>query len=132
MGHPSLKKVPMARRSMAVADVKEILVQWDAGEGISSIARTLGYTRPTVRKYLRAAEEVGLRRGGQHYQEPGWERLAQAALANAAQQRGPSAATAEEAECHNYLAQWVGEVRLSVLHRRLRDEHGLTASWGTF
>jgi hypothetical protein len=41
----------MARRSMAVADLKEILVQWDAGEGVSSIARTLGYTRPTVRKY---------------------------------------------------------------------------------
>lgn len=122
----------MARRSMAVADVKEILVQWDAGEGVSSIARTLGYTRPTVRKYLRAAEEVGLQRGGQRCREAGWERLARAALAHAAQQRGPSAATAEVAEYHEYLAQWVGEVRLSVLHQRLRDEHGLAASWGTF
>jgi len=66
----------MARRSMAVAGVKEILVQWDAGEGISSIARSLGYSRPTVRKYLQAAERVGLRRGGRRYREPGWERLA--------------------------------------------------------
>ena len=72
----------MARRRIGVADVKEILVQWDAGEGISSIARSLGYTRPTVRKYLRAAERVGLRRGGQRYREPGWERLARAALMN--------------------------------------------------
>lgn len=122
----------MARRSMAVADVKEILVQWDAGEGISSIARTLGYTRPTVRKYLRAAEQVGLRRGEQRCREPGWERLAWAALAQVAQQRAPSAASTEVAEYHDYLAQRVGEVRLSVLHQRLRDEHGLAASWGTF
>ena len=40
----------MARRRMTVADVKEILVAWDAGEGVSAIARMLGYTRPTVRK----------------------------------------------------------------------------------
>ena len=122
----------MARRSMAVADVKEILVQWDAGEGISSIARALGYTRPTVRKYLRAAARVGLRRGGQRYREPGWERLARAALVEVAQKRTPSAATAEVAQYNDYLAQRVGDVRLSVLHQRLRDEHGLAASWGTF
>ncbi len=40
---------------MGVADIKEILVQWDAGECVSRIARSLGYTRPTVRKYIRAA-----------------------------------------------------------------------------
>ena len=56
----------MARRRMTVADVKEILVGWDAGEAVSGIARRLGYTRPTVRKYVRAAERVGLRRGGEH------------------------------------------------------------------
>ena len=58
----------MARRSMTVADIKEILVQWDAGDDLSRIARTLGYTRPTVRKYIRdgalfrdnAATKLGL------------------------------------------------------------------------
>ena len=122
----------MARRSMAVAGVKEILVQWDAGEGISSIARSLGYSRPTVRKYLQAAERVGLRRGGRRYREPGWELLAWAALAEVGQERAPSAAAAEVAQYHDYLAQRVGTVRLSVLHQRLRDEHGLAASWGAF
>jgi transposase len=132
MGHLLPEEVPMARRSMAVADVKEILVQWDAGEGVSRIARTLGYTRPTVRKYLHAAERVGLRRGERRYREPGWERLARAALAEVAHAREPSAAAAEVAQYHDYLAQRMGEVRLSVLHQRLRDEHGLRASWGTF
>ncbi len=46
--------------------------------------------------------------------------------------RAPSAAAAEAAQYHDYLAQRVGTVRLSVLHQRLRDDHGLAASWGTF
>ncbi len=74
----------MARRSMGVADIKEILVQWDAGEGVSRIARSLGYTRPTVRKYIRAAQEVGLRRGSRQYGEAEWERLARDAVASVA------------------------------------------------
>ena len=48
----------MARRRMTVLDILEMLVAWDAGEGISPIARRLGYTRATVRKYV-AAEERG-------------------------------------------------------------------------
>ncbi len=31
-----------------MADVKEILVQWDAGEGVSRIARTLGLWEPRI------------------------------------------------------------------------------------
>jgi hypothetical protein len=31
----------MARRSMGMADVKEILVAWDAGEGVGAISRWL-------------------------------------------------------------------------------------------
>ena len=75
---------------------------------------------------------MGLRRGGRRYREPGWELLAWAALAEVGQERAPSAAAAEVAQYHDYLAQRVGTVRLSVLHQRLRDEHGLAASWGAF
>jgi Winged helix-turn helix len=53
----------VARRRMDVADIKEILVAWDAGDNVSRIARRLGYTRPTIRKYIQAAEREGLRRG---------------------------------------------------------------------
>jgi hypothetical protein len=93
----------MGRRRIDVADVKEILVRWDRGAGVSAIARTLEYSRPMVRKYIAAA------------------------------QRHPvGAVTTDVAAFHAYLAQHVGTVRLSVFHQRLRDEHGLAASWGTF
>ena len=132
MGHPLPEEVPMARRRIGVADVKEILVQWDAGEGISSIARSLGYSRPTVRKYLRAATAVGLVWGSRRCGDAAWEGLAHAALVQVARAPSPGAATAAVARYHDYLGQRVGTVRLSVLHQRLRDERGLTASWATF
>lgn len=122
----------MARRRIDVADVKEILVHWDAGVGVSTIARTLGYSRPTVRKYIYAAHRAGLVRGSRHHSEAQWERLAQAVMTQVAHQRAPGAAAAEVAAFHEYLAEQVGSVHLSVLHQRLRDEHGLRASWGTF
>jgi transposase len=38
----------------------------------------------------------------------------------------------EVAQFRAYLEPLVGKVALSVLHQRLRDEHGLRASWATF
>lgn len=115
-----------------MADVKEILVAWDAGESVSAIARRLGYTRLTVRKYGQAAEQVGLRRGGGRRAEAEWEHLAQAALARVAAPARPRPTAAELAEHRAYLERWVGQVQLSVLHQRLRDERGLRASWRSF
>ncbi len=122
----------MARRSMGVADIKEILVQWDAGEGVGRIARSLGYSRPTVRKYVRAAQQVGLHQRSRQRGEAEWERLARDAVAAVTPGRSPGTATSEVARFHEYLERRVGQVRLSVLHQRLRDEHGLAASWATF
>jgi DNA-binding transcriptional regulator LsrR (DeoR family) len=120
-----------------VADVKEILVQWDAGQGISAIGRSLGYTRPTVRRYVEAAQRAGLVRGGQRRREAGWHELAQTVVDQVVAIRSPSAASAEVARFHTYIGERLGPaagpgVRLSVLHQRLRDEQGLEASWGTF
>lgn len=115
-----------------MADVKEILVQWDAGLGVSAIAQALGYSRPTVRKYIEAAGRSGLQRGERRRSEATWERLAADTVQRVSRQREPGTVAKEVAACHDYLATRVGEVRPSVLFQRLRDEQGLTASWGTF
>jgi transposase len=117
---------------MGVADVKEILVQWDGGEDITRIAETLGYSRPTVRKYVRAAEAGGLVRGSRREDEAGWERLARATLARFSEPRPPGAARLAVAGFHDYLAERVGRVKVSVLYQRLHDDRGMAASWGTF
>src|SRR5262245_50543648 len=123
-----LKEVPMARRRMGMADIKEILVAWDAGESVSAIARRLGYTRVRVRKDGRAAEHVGVVRGGGRRSEADWDRLAHAAVARVARHTRATPAADEVARHRDYLERWVGTIHLSVLHQRLRDEHGLRAS----
>ncbi len=122
----------MGRRRITVADIKEVLVAWDAGESVSAIARMFGYTRPTVRKYVHAAVQVGLTRGGGRRGEAEWERLTRAALERVARRRARGAAASEVAAHRAYLEKMVGTVPLSVLHQRLRDERGLRASWRTF
>jgi transposase len=115
-----------------VADIKEILVQWDAGAGVSAIAQSLGYSRPTVRKYVRAAEKAGMARGEGRRRESGWEQLARMVVEQVAAIREPGSASKGVARFHAHLAERVNEVRIAVLYQRLRDEQGLEASWGTF
>lgn len=122
----------MVRRSIRVADIKEILVHWEAGSTISGLAAALGYSRPTVRKYVRTAERAGLVRGSKRLDEVSWERLARAVVAQVGTLRQPGTATTTLAPFHPYLAEHVGQVRLSVLYQRLSDEQRLGVSWATF
>jgi hypothetical protein len=121
----------MARRRMGMTDILEILVAWAAGEGITAITRRLGYSRPTVRKYVVAAQALGLRRGGQRRDEAGWGQLAEAVIAHVAKQRAPGAASAAVAAHHAYLAARVGTLPVAVLHQRFQAERA-AVSWGTF
>ena len=52
----------MARRVIHMNEVMEILYQWHQGASIKGVTRSLGYDRKTVRRYLRAAQDVGLKR----------------------------------------------------------------------
>jgi transposase len=116
---------------MVVADSREILVQWDAGEEVSRIARQLGYSRPTVRKSIRAAEQAGLTRG----QHPA-RKLTGTSSPRRPSPRSPtsdrSAPCGKTSRAYAYREEYVGQVQRTVLHQRLRDEQGLRASWGSF
>ena len=54
----------MAFREVAVYEVREVLRLWLRGEGIRATQRLAGVDRKTVRRYVAAAEELGLDRGG--------------------------------------------------------------------
>jgi hypothetical protein len=122
----------MGRRRIGVADIKAVLIAWAAGERISAIERMLGYTRPTVRKYIGAATRLGVVRGEQARSDLEWEILAREVQALLATHRAAGVATAEVAHWHDYLEQRVATTYLTVLYQRLRDDEGLRASWATF
>src|SRR5260370_24705581 len=122
----------MARRRIRVADIKEVLVGWDRGQSVSAIARMLGYTRPTVRKYIGVAQRLEIRPGAQSRDDLEWDALARTVQERMARHRAAGVATAEVATYHDYLAERVGQGRWSGLHQRLRDECGVRASSRTF
>jgi transposase len=126
----------MARRRIGVADIKAVLVAWEAGQSVSAIARMLGYTRPTVRKYIEAARRVHVAPGAElqlpKRSDLEWEALAHTVQERLAHHRPAGVAWAEVAQHHSYLGERVGQMALTVLHQRLRDERGLRASWRTF
>jgi transposase len=43
-------------------ELNEVVYHWQKGQNITQIARSLGISRPTVRKYLKAAKAAGLTR----------------------------------------------------------------------
>lgn len=125
----------MARRRIGVPDIKAVLVAWEAGQSVSAIARMLGYTRPTVRKYIAAARRLQVQpapTSDGKRSDLEWEALAQTVQERLAHHRPAGVATAEVAAFHAYLGERVGQVPLTVLHQRLHDERGLRASWRTF
>lgn len=54
----------MAFREVRVFEVREVLRLWLRGEGFRSTERLVGLDRKTVRRYVAAAEELGLVRDG--------------------------------------------------------------------
>ena len=50
----------MAFREVRVFEVREVLRLWLRGEGVRSTGRLAGVDRKTVRRYVAAAEELGL------------------------------------------------------------------------
>jgi len=55
----------MARRTVDVIDVVEMLQHWYAGRSKSQVARSVGADRGTVRKYVARAEAAGFVPGGE-------------------------------------------------------------------
>ena len=53
----------MARRAVTMNELVEIVYQWHQGGSISAIKRSLGVDRKTIRKYVRCAQQLGLKRG---------------------------------------------------------------------
>src|SRR6516162_9916479 len=52
----------MAYREVGTMDIDQVIRRWMAGEKIRAIARLTGLDRNTIRRIVRSAEKVGVRR----------------------------------------------------------------------
>src|SRR5215204_3402639 len=58
------REAAMAFREVGVFEVREVLRLWLAGEGFRSVERLSQVDRKTVRRYVTAAEQLGVQRDG--------------------------------------------------------------------
>jgi hypothetical protein len=55
------RRIEMARRTIEMIELEEVLYQWIKGIGIKGISRSLGISRNTVKKIILQAQQAGLR-----------------------------------------------------------------------
>ena len=114
-------------------DVTEILVHWHAGRSLNEVSGSLGVDRKTIRKYVAPAVAAGIVPGGPAKSEAEWQELVRGWFPELSDTRLRQV-TWPAIEVHrDYItAQLKAGVRMSTVHQRLRDEHGLAASVASF
>jgi len=121
---------PMARRSLAVREIAEILDHWQHGRSMTAIAVSLGLDRKTVRKYVGLVTGAGFARG----QGPpdGWGRwLTQVHPELTAKGRFRPTAS-ELVPLDTEIRQLLEQVKPTTAWRRLKKERRLSVSLASF
>ena len=114
-------------------DVTEILVHWHAGRSLNEMSQSLGVDRKTIRKYVAPAAAAGIVPGGPAKSEGEWQDLVREWFPELSDARLRQVTWPAIAEHHDYITgQLKARVRMSTIHQRLRDEHGLAASVASF
>ncbi len=119
----------MARRPIPMIELDELCFRFQQGHNISQMARSLGQSRQTVRKYLRLACKAGLSHGGGEAER--------ARVTTTLRQQLIPAGSAEAAPAQQLLEpyrdqirQWLEEPDITVKQIwRLLAERGIAASY---
>jgi transposase len=123
----------MARRTFDVVDVTEIFMHWHAGRSLSEMAESLDVDRKTLRKYIAPAVAAGIAPGGPARSQEEWAELVRGWFPQLADARLRQVTWPAIGKHHEYItAQLKAGVRMSTIHQRLRDEHGLAVSVQSF
>jgi transposase len=113
---------------LIVIDLVEILSHWYAGRPKVEVARSLGVDPKTVRRYVAAAEATGLVPGGPPVSEEQWRGWVREWFPNLVDSKLRQPSWGEIDRHRELIEGWLGVVPASVIHQRLKDEHGLEAS----
>jgi transposase len=122
---------PMSFQELSMIDVKEMIRRWSAGQSIRKIARDAGRDRGTVKRYITAAQGLGMP-PGHVFADDEIHEIAQRVQARPV--RDTSAEWKQVAQHRERIADWLGRkrpLRLTKIHTLLVREHGLEASYDT-
>lgn len=111
-----------------MVDIIEIYVHWYAGRSKAQLATSLGVDRKTVRKYLAPAELSGITPGGPPMSEDDWAKLIKSWFPELADRRLRQLTWPAFDQHRDYIKSLLGQVTVSTIHQRLRDERGVQAS----
>lgn len=113
-------------------EIIEVVRRWQAGESQRAVARSTGLARETVKKYLRAAEALGLRADGPPPSEEAVVRLVQAGRVATAPRTWASP-QADRLEPHReQILAWLRDDRLLLTRvQELLEPRGVRVSYST-
>jgi hypothetical protein len=118
----------VARRTIRVIDIVELYQHWHAGRRIGELSSSLGVDPKTIRKYTAPALAAGIVPGGPPLSAQEWSTLAEGWFPGAADRSRRQSSWADIEPHRKRIEGWLGEVTVSTIHQRLRDDHGLSAS----
>ena len=121
----------MARRVITVRDVAEILDHWQVGRSIRTISRSLGVSRPAIRKYIRIASAHGFELGGSPPTE-GWQAFLKETAPEVFNPGMGTAIFTELCTHHAAIKDSLGHTNVMTSWLRLREEPGIKVSYSSF
>jgi transposase len=111
-----------------VIDIVELYQHWHAGRRIGELSSSLGVDPKTIRKYTAPALSAGIVPGGPPLSAKEWAALAEGWFPGAADRSRRQSSWSDIEPHRKRIEGWLGEVTVSTIHQRLRDDHGLSAS----
>ncbi len=118
----------MARRTLSVVVVAQILIEWHAGRSIREIARLVGVTPKTVRRYVARAAVAGLAPSQPAIPADTWRAMVREWFPQLDDPHLRQPTWIRIAPHHDDIAQLLEDLPVSDIHRLLTDEAGLDAS----
>jgi transposase len=121
----------VARRRFLVRDIAEILEHWQAGRSICAISRSLGVSRPTVRKYVYAVEARGYRQGDPTPSQ-GWKAFISEVIPKPPDPSTRSEVFAQLLPYQEEIRAALATTKAATIWQRLRDEKKTEVSQPSF
>jgi hypothetical protein len=116
----------VARRSLKVKDVVEILVHWHVGRRMGELSSSLGADPKTIRKYTAPAMAAGIVPGSPPLSVDQWSALVVEWFPELVDRSLRQPSWTEIEPFREQIKTWLPVVTVSTIHQRLRDDRGLS------